>query len=302
MLLRAKRGHWRSCRLKIGSIELETDPAQALKDFQIALQRADALPKEDQSTYATMRIRSMIQRKEADAMSELGEYSQADALFKQDVETHRRLAATDPEDLRALADLEVVLENEALAFSNAANPALASVPADRARNQAAAADLFAQVVAITEKMLQQDPSNENWKLVVADAQVRLGTMKTELRQTGDGAAIAAKGIAAMRELAKKDGASPMILDQAADAFLHVEPVSLRDPHFALGCAERAVALSHGQKPSLLLALAQAYRASGQIEKSRATAKQGLQLLPALQPGTPKARIRKLLEFEAQAAS
>jgi tetratricopeptide (TPR) repeat protein len=300
-LLRAKRG-LAILQMKIGSIEVETDPAQALKDFQIALQRADALPKEDQSTYATMRIRSMIQRKEADAMSELGEYSQADALFKQDVETHRRLAATDPEDLRALADLEVVLENEALAFSNAANPALASVPADRARNQAAAADLFAQVVAITEKMLQQDPSNENWKLVVADAQVRLGTMKTELRQTGDGAAIAAKGIAAMRDLAKKDGASPMILDQAADAFLHVEPVSLRDPHFALGCAERAVALSHGQKPSLLLALAQAYRASGQIEKSRATAKQGLQLLPALQPGTPKARIRKLLEFEAQAAS
>ena len=299
--LRAHRG-LSILQMKIGSVEMDTDPAQALADFQIALERANALPKEDQSTYATMRLRSMVQRKEANALTQLGEYPQADALFRQVAEAQQRLAATDPQDLRARADLEVVLADEALAFSDAADPVLASVPADRARNLAAAADLYSQVVVITEKMLQQDPSNENWKLIVADAQVRLGATNTAMHRAGDAAAIAAKGSAVMRELAGKDQASPMVLDQAADDFLRVEPVSLRDPQFALGCAQRSVALSHGQIPAQLATLAQAYRSTGQVEKSRATAKQGLVLLPPLRPGTPRSRVRKLLELEAQPAS
>ena len=59
-------------------------------------------------------------------------------------------------------------------------------------------------------------------------------------------------------------------------------------------------MSHGKLPSRLLTLAQAYRASGQTEKSRIAAKEGLALLPALQPGGAKPNIRKLLENEMQA--
>ncbi len=47
-------------------------------------------------------------------------------------------------------------------------------------------------------------------------------------------------------------------------------------------------MSHGKTPSRLLTLAQAYRASGQMEKSRATAKEGLALLPALPAGKREA--------------
>jgi hypothetical protein len=91
----------------------------------------------------------------------------------------------------------------------------------------------------------------------------------------------------------------MVLDQAANAFLTVEPASLRNPQLAVSCAEREVAMSHATTPSKLLTLAQAYRASGQIEKGRATAMTGLALLPALQPGSVKPNVRKLLEKEAQ---
>jgi hypothetical protein len=73
----------------------------------------------------------------------------------------------------------------------------------------------------------------------------------------------------------------MTLDQAANAFLKAQPASLGDPQFAVSCAERAAALSHRKTPSVLLTLARAYRASGQIEKSRVTANEGLALLPAL---------------------
>jgi hypothetical protein len=102
----------------------------------------------------------------------------------------------------------------------------------------------------------------------------------------------------MRDLAKKDDASAMILDQSADDFIRVQPASLRDPQLAIRCAERAVAFSRGQNPAELLTLAEAYRASGQIDRSHTTAKQGLLLLPPMQPGSAKPRIRKLLEKEA----
>jgi hypothetical protein len=72
--------------------------------------------------------------------------------------------------------------------------------------------------------------------------------------------------------------------------------------FAVSCAEREVAMSHGKMPFRLLTLAQAYRASGEIQKSRAAAKEGLALLPTLPPGSVKPNIRKLLEIEAQAGS
>jgi hypothetical protein len=79
----------------------------------------------------------------------------------------------------------------------------------------------------------------------------------------------------------------------------VQPESLRDPQLAVTWAERGVALSHRKTPSWLLSLAQAYRASSQIEKSRATANEALALLPPLQPGSVKPTIRKLLEIQAQ---
>ena len=71
--LRARRG-LAILQMKIGSVEMETDPAQALKDFQVAVERVDALPKEDQTTLPTMRLRSMLERKEAGALSELGQF------------------------------------------------------------------------------------------------------------------------------------------------------------------------------------------------------------------------------------
>ena len=93
----------------------------------------------------------------------------------------------------------------------------------------------------------------------------------------------------------------MTLDQAANAFLKAQPASLGDPQFAVSCAERAVALSRRQRPTMLLTLAQAYRATGQTEKRRATAREALALLPAPQPGSVKPNIRKLLEIQEKTA-
>jgi hypothetical protein len=76
---------------------------------------------------------------------------------------------------------------------------------------------------------------------------------------------------------------------------------LRDTAFAVQCARRAAEAAAGKSPTRQLELANAYRAAGQIEKSRTTAKDGLVLLAPIPPGGAKPRIRKLLEIQTQTA-
>jgi hypothetical protein len=215
------------------------------------------------------------------------------------VPLHQRLAAADPQDWRAVADLEENLNEAAAGFQDAADPALAVAGDDRRRNLEAAEKLLNQVAAIMERAMKHAPSNESWRAVQADAQVRLGSVRSILHTAGDSAVLAKKGIAALKDIVKKDQVSPTILDQAARAFLRVEPASLRNPQLAVQCAERASALSHGKSPSLLLTLSQANRAAGRLDKSRAMAKEGLALLPTPQAGSRKPRVRTLLEIEAR---
>ena len=116
---------------------------------------------------------------------------------------------------------------------------------------------------------------------------------------GVSAQLASKSLAALKELAENEHASPLVLDQAASTLLTVDPASLRNPQLAIRYAEREVAMSHETMPSRLLTLAQAYMAGGQVLKARATARKGLALLPSLAPGAIKPNIRKQLEVEAQ---
>jgi eukaryotic-like serine/threonine-protein kinase len=296
--LRAKRGLG-IMQMKVASIELDTDPAQALQDFRSALERIQALPQSEQGSLTTLRMRSTILRKEALALKELGGFSQATPLFDEAFEIQKKLVAADPKDLRALADLAVALDDEASSYEDAANPALASVPADRRGNLLAAQHDLEQAAATGEQLLKQDPDNEKWKADLAGQQVRLATIRETLGP-GNSEAIAAKALTVLKTLADKDQASPMTLDLAVSSMLAVQPAALRDPKTAVAWAERGAALSHRRTPQWLLLLSQAYHSAGQIEKARAAATEGLALLPTLQPGATKPRIRKLLEMEARA--
>jgi tetratricopeptide (TPR) repeat protein len=300
-LMRAKRALI-IAPLKIANVEMGTDPAQALEDFRIALKRVDLLPEADQKNFATIRLRMTLLRKEANALVQLGAYSDANSLFAEIDPSFRRLVAADPQDLRALEDLQIVLYDETVGYEAAADSALAVSGASQRTNLVRAEDILVQQLGILKKMLKQAPSNESWKMSQASAQAHLATIRSTLQISGDSRALAKTGLAVMRDSARKDQASPLTLAQTAEDFLKVEPSSLRDPQFAVSCAEQAVALSHRQMPSMLLTLAQAYRAVGQIEKSRATANEGLALLPAIEPGSVKPRIRKLLEIQAQAGN
>jgi hypothetical protein len=296
--LRAKRGLSIN-GLKIGSVEMETDPAEALEEFQLALQRADLTPKSEQGRVYGQRLRSFLLRKEANALERLGKYVEATPLFKEALAIMQRIAAQDPKDNRALFDVVTVLDDEAKSYEDAADPVLAANPDDRSLNLMAAEKRLAEAAAGLERLVKQDSANDVWKASLGYQQVRSGAIR-EILHKGGSEELSRRGLAALKEVAEKAQASPMVLDQAANAFLIVEPAALRNPQFTVACAEREVAMSHGKTPSNLLTLARAYRASGQIEKSRTSAEEGLALLPTPQPGSVKPNIRKLLEKASRA--
>ena len=296
--LRAKRGI-SITRMKIGSVEMETDPVKALQEFQAALQSADALPKTERGSLLADRLHEMLLRKQANAFERLGEYAQAVPRFQQSFAICQRLASQDPKDFRALFDVVTVLDDEAKSYEDAANPVLATKAGDRRVNLMLADKTLEQAAAVLEQLSKQDPANDVWKAYLANLQVRIAVVRGTVHLPGPSDELSRRSLAALKELVEKGQASPMILDQAANAFLTAEPASLRNAQFAVSCAEREVAMSQRKMPFSLLTLAQAYRAAGQLEKGRATADEGLALLPNLPQGSVKPNIRKLLENETK---
>jgi tetratricopeptide (TPR) repeat protein len=207
--------------------------------------------------------------------------------------------AADPQDQRALLDLEISFDLWAQGYEAAADPALGASATSRRKSLAAAEALLNQELLVLEKLQKLNRLEDEIEPERADVQVRLGTIQSILRGGADSEDLVKRGLAAMRQLGAKEQSSAAILDSAAKDYLIAEPASLRDPQLALTFAERAVALSHRKMPSMLLTLGQAYRATGQREKSRAAAKEGLALLPAVEAGGVKPRIRRLLEIQAQ---
>jgi tetratricopeptide (TPR) repeat protein len=285
--------------LKVGNIEIETDPAQALKDYQLAQDRFEALPESKQSGLSSVRMRANLLRKKAMAMRELGEYTQAAPLFDQALTMQKQIAAEDLSDSRSLFDVYVDLTQAAYDYEDSADPAFATDPGIRRRNLALAAPLLKEAESVALQLLKQNPSNDDWRASLADDQVRLGTVEQNLNNSDDSAALSATGLATLNELAAKHPDSVLILDSEVAALLNVKPLTLRSPSLAIACAEREALMTKRKKPGVLLSVAQAYRFAGQPEKARAVANEGLALLPAVTAGTPKPRTRKLLELETE---
>ena len=298
--LRCKRG-LAIMGMKIGSVEMDNDPAQALKEFETALARTDALPASEQKNLTMVRLRGMVERKEANALEEVGRYGDATAIFDREILASRKLVDADPLDERSLVDLDVVLDDEAGTYDDAASPTLAASSAnpaaERRRNLQAGKALYAETIDILDRLLKLNPNNERWKTYRAYAQVKVGTMGLELGEPGNWAEISRQGMVFLKMTALKPDASAMALDDAGNSAVEVVPEALRDSAFAVNCAERGVTISHRQLASALQSLARAYRADGQLEKSRSTAKEGLALLPATRAAEPKSRLRKLLEAQ-----
>jgi tetratricopeptide (TPR) repeat protein len=297
--LRARRGLVIN-ELKVGNVEMETDPAQALKDFEIAQERFDALPESKLETLPALRLRANLLRKRAMALRELAQFAQAAPLFDHALDIQRKIAAQDPKDSRSQFDVYVDLTQAACNYEDAADPVFADGPADRRRSLAIAATLLKQAEPIVLQLLKMDPSNDDWRSALADVEVRLGTAGEELEKPEGAAEVSSAGVATLKEMAQKHPDTLLTLDMEIGALLNARPIALRDPKLAVQTAEHEAQLTRHHQPSVLLSLAQAYRATRRIEAARATAREGLALLPsAPRAKTPCSRTRKLLELEVQ---
>jgi tetratricopeptide (TPR) repeat protein len=244
--LRAQRG-LAIMQMKLGQVEVFSDPALAIEDYRAAMRQTDALPASQQSTLYILRLRANLLRKQANALSEMEEFAAAKPLYDQVVRSQEKLADDDPQDARAQFDLAIDLSDQADSEKNAvdlklrAGPALKRLaspgPAEVETLRSAVGQLQ-QAAEILDQIRPQDPANTSWLAELGKVLVQLGSIQAMIPGEQVSEARTERGLTMLRDLAKVEGAPPSLLDQAADAFLEAEPARLRDAKFALDCAQR----------------------------------------------------------------
>ena len=286
-----------SMHLKIANVLLDAEPAAALEELRGAMARLDALPKSEQSRLDLKRLQALLLRKQGVALADLGRYSEANPLFAQATSAYQAIAGTDERDVRALRDLDRLLTNETFSYESAANPLLASPGASSRKSLAIAEKLEAERADVLTRLLKLQPNDTSTKQELAAVTVRMDALK-DPPATSDEVALQKdrEALNVLRDAASDSKSSPMQLDLAFHALMEAEPISLRDPAAALTCAQRGVELTHRKSAEWLLSLAQAYRSNGNIPQAQATAKEGLELLPA-KPEEQGFYLRKLLRSE-----
>jgi len=255
--VRARRGI-AVIEMKLGNLQLETDPETALVSFLTALRTFDALPEKDASTPGSRRIRSAILRKGGRAFELIEDYVSALRNYRESLAIEESFAAIDPEDSRAQYQLAVDLDNMATAQESSGDRQGALETNTRARG-------------ILETLLRRDPGNQSVRGPLAEVLRRTAAL---LRTMGRGAEAGPLGVRAAelaREVADRSGATALDLCRAAQASADLQR--------AVSYAERCVEMSGRMIPENFRILALAYEAAGRTEDKRRVAREGLVLMP-----------------------
>ena len=281
--IRARRGI-AVVQMKIGNLQLNTDPEKALDSYLTALKTFDTLPEKEASTIGSRRVRLTLQRKAGDAYQALEEWDAALGYYNQSLRIEESFAAVDPDDNRSQFELAVILNNIAMVEQGRGDTQVAYETSSRVRT-------------ILEAIIRRDPANPAWKSHLAEVIARMASLDRSLGNTADAAKLTARLVDSLRQLAARPEASALDLCLAGQALADAEPPQLRDPALAVSYAEKCAQRSGRLNPETLRILAIAYRAAGRLEQSRQTAREGLALMP---PGQHRGGVRHGLEDLARA--
>lgn len=279
--------------LKIGNMDVQTDPAKAIVEYRASIAAWEALPPADKATTATRRGEMLTYGKLGLALDEALEFDTAIEPSENAVRANEYFAKLDPTDTRAQADVAVALTNEALIYVDMLDPKLSSRRDRDVEIRRRAMELLRRAGAAYEALNHIDPANTAWAADLADNRTTLGTLEQQAGLPG-GEQRASTGIQTLRELTKANDASIHLLEQTASNLLDVLPAKLQDSGLAASLAQRAVDLTHRKKVECLLTLAQANHAAGHLQAAREVALEALALLPPVPQGAVETRQRRLL--------
>jgi tetratricopeptide (TPR) repeat protein len=295
-LVRAQRGVAID-HLKIGNIELTTDPTAASNEYALSLRAWLALPAAEQAAVSTRRGIAQTHVKIAAAAAAMDEYERAQKELDLAMPTMEYLAKADTDDNRVTYDLASFHVQRAGIYVDQID-ALGAAPVSKTRSLALRAiELMNRAMPILERLAALEPDNVSWAANLAQARVRLGSLSTRFG-SGNAGALAKSGMATLSDVAKREDASIDVLECAVRAGLEVEPAQLRHTQQTVEFAKRLADASQRHNPEHLWLLARSLRADDQQAEAGSVATEALGLLPVRAAGKPS-RLRRLLASEAQ---
>jgi serine/threonine protein kinase len=284
---------------KIGDILIQADPASAVLEYRQSLAAWSAMIAAGDSSTTSKRGVARIYLKLGQAFAVGRDYTSAFAAFDKAYSTLGPYAAADPKDIRAKTDLFALEDFEAQTYVDMLNPELNHLAVDRGKTTQLAIALLRDSTSIIEKLVAIDPGNRIWLTNLAYDKVTLGMLEKTTADAKIGAQQSSSGIAELSKQASAPNASMDVLELAVSASLRVLPTSLRNSQSTVQFAERLVTLDHRRTPGYLALLSQAYDQSGQLEKAKAAATEGLALIAQPAPGVQATRTKLILEAESR---
>ncbi len=281
----------------VGAVEMQTDPAGALPELRAAIDGINALHNQAKQVMAIRRMQSGTIGPYAGALIEIGRYREALAALEQGEIISRELLAADRKNIRAVQDLEAGLSRESECYQDRAAGIFPEAGADRMADAKNALRALSEQRSLLEEVLLVEPHNGNWESKLGTVLIDMGRQERTLQGSKGSPELAQKGVAILKELARRPDVQAYQLFDAVNGLITVEPPQLREPALAVKYAERIVDLSSHRNPEFMMTLAEAYRAAGQPSKAKAIATEGLALLPPETSATVPSRVRKLMHLQ-----
>jgi len=281
----------------VGAVEMQTDPARALPELRAAIEGINSLHDQAKQVLGIRRMQSGTIGPYAAALIGIGRYREALAALRQGELISRELLAADQKNIRAVEDLQAALSRESECYEDRAEGIFPETGADRIADVENALRVLSEQRLLLEEILLIEPHNSNWESKLGMVLINMSRQQRILHRPKISLELARKGLATLKEVALRPDVQPYQLFDVATGLITVEPVELREPDMAVKYAESIVEASSHRNPEFLLTLAQSYRAAGEVAKARATAKEGLSLLPEETSATVMSRVRKLLHSQ-----
>ena len=281
----------------VGVMQMQTDPAGALPELRAAIDGFNSLYDQAKQVMAIRRMQSGAIGPYAGALIEIGRYREALAALKQGEIISRELLAADPKNIRAVQDLQAGLSRQAECYQGRAAGIFVEEGSNRRADSENALRVLSEQRSLLEQVLRLEPDNGNWESKLGMVLIDMARQQRALHREKGSLELAQRGLAILKEVARRPDVQAYQLFDAANGLITVEPISSREPGLAVKYAERIVEGSSYRNPEFILTLAEAYRADGQPTSARSTARMGLKLLPPETSTTVMSRVRKQLKAQ-----